>query len=101
MKNLFGEGPGRLLAFAGLLVALFLAFMAIQVLLVPFVSALFVAYLFDPAIVILQRRGMDRGKAFLLLLTITFVAVIVVLALLPQWLRLEAIGGSSTTFADR
>ena len=101
MKNLFGEGPVRLLGFAGLIIALFLTFLAVQILLVPFVGALFVAYLFDPVIVILQRRGMDRGKAFLLLFGITFTGVIVILALMPQWLRLEAIGGSSATFAHR
>ena len=101
MKNLFGEGSNRLLAFAGLIIVLFLAFLSIQILLVPFVGALFVAYLFDPAIVILQRRGMDRGSAFLLLLGITFAGVIVILALMPQWLRLEAVGGSSTIFAHR
>ncbi|HEY2381572.1 MAG TPA: AI-2E family transporter [Terriglobia bacterium] len=101
MKNLFGEGPVRLLAFAGLIVALVLAFFAVKVLLVPFVAALFAAYLFDPIIVILQRRGMDRGKAFLLLLGITFAGVITLLALMPQWLRLEAVNSSSTTFANR
>ena len=101
MKNLFGDGPVRLLAFAGLIVALFLAFLAIQILLVPFVGALFIAYLFDPVIVTLQRRGMDRGTAFVLLFGITFAGIIVVLALMPQWLRLEAVTGSSTTFAQR
>lgn len=101
MKNLFGEGSVRLLAFGGLIVALVLAFFAIQVLLVPFVGALFVAYLFDPVIVTLQRRGMDRGKAFLLLLGITFAGIIALLALMPQRLRLETINSSSATFADR
>lgn len=101
MKNLFGEGPARLLAFAALLVALFLAFLAVRILLVPFVAALFVAYLFDPAIVILQRRGLDRGRSFLILLGLTFAGVIAVLSLMPQWLRLEAVSESSTTFTHR
>src|SRR5581483_3729604 len=101
MKNLFGETPLRLLAFCGLLVALFLAFLTIRILLVPFVAALFVVYLFEPAIVVLQRRGMDRGKAFLILLGISFAGVIILLGLMPQWLRLEAVGGSSATFTDR
>jgi predicted PurR-regulated permease PerM len=101
MKNLFGEGPVRLLAFAGLIVALFLAFLAIRILLVPFVAALFVAYLFDPVIVTLQRRGMDRGKAFLMLLGLTFAGAVIILMLMPQWLHLEAVGGSSKAFASR
>ena len=101
MKNLFGEGPLRVLAFAGLIVVLVLAFFAVQILLVPFVAALFVAYLFDPVIVILQRRGMDRGKAFLLLLGVTCAGVITILALMPQWLRLESLNSSSKTFAER
>lgn len=100
MKNLFGEGPVRLFAFAGFIVALVLAFFAVQVLLVPFVAALFVAYLFDPVIVILQRHGMDRGRAFLLLLCLTFAGAIVILALMPQWLR-ESVNSSQTSFADR
>src|SRR5581483_6666937 len=101
MKNLFGETPLRLLAFCGLLVALFLAFLTIRILLVPFVAALFVVYLFEPVIVVMQRRGMDRGHAFLALLGLTFAALVIVLMLLPQWLRFETLGGSSTTFTHR
>ena len=101
MKNLFGEAPVRLLAFAALLAGLFLAFLTIQILLVPFVAALFVVYLFDPVVVILQRRGMDRGQAFLVLLCLTLAGVLLVLMVMPSWLRLESLGGSSATFTDR
>jgi predicted PurR-regulated permease PerM len=101
VKNLFGEAPLRILAIAGLLVALFLAFLAIRILLVPFVAALFVAYLFEPVIVVIQRRGMDRGRAFLLLLGLTLGGIVIILSLMPQWLRLEALGGSSAIFAQR
>jgi predicted PurR-regulated permease PerM len=101
MKNLFGETPVRILAFLGLLVALVFAIFTIQILLVPFVAALFVVYLFDPVIVILQRRGMDRGRAFLLLVAITVAGILVVLMLMPQWMEFGVIGGSSTTFANR
>ena len=101
MKNLFGETPLRLLAFGGLLLALFLAFLAVRILLVPFVAALFVVYLFDPAITAFQRRGVERGKAFLILLGTTLIAIAVVSMFMPQWLRLESIGGSSATFTDR
>ena len=61
MKSLFGETPTRILAFCALLISLILAFIAVEILAVPFVAALFVVYLFDPAVVALQRRGMDRG----------------------------------------
>jgi len=101
MKNLFGEAPVRLLAFAALLVCLFLAYLTIQILLVPFVAALFVVYLFEPVIVILQRRGMDRGKAFLALLCLTLIGIMVVLTVMPSWLRFESLGGSSATFTER
>src|SRR5689334_25408909 len=101
MKNLFGEAPLRVLAFAGLIVCLFLAYLTIQILLVPFVAALFVVYLFDPVIVVLQRRGMDRGKAFLALLCLTLAGMTLVLAVMPSWLRLESVSGSSATFTDR
>ena len=93
--------PVRLLAFGLVLVALFLAFLAIEILLVPFVAALFVVYLFDPAIVALQRRGMDRGKAFLVLFGATLAGITVLLMFMPSWLRLEAFSGSSETFTER
>jgi predicted PurR-regulated permease PerM len=101
MKNLFGETTLRFLAFGGLLVVLFLAFLAVQILLVPFVAALFVVYLFDPAVVSLQRRGMDRSRAFLGLLCLTILGITVALMVMPSWLRLEAIGGTSETFTQR
>src|SRR5689334_1193363 len=101
MKNLFGEAPLRVLAFAGLIVCLFLAYLTIQILLVPFVAALFVVYLFEPVIVTLQRRGMDRGKAFLALLCLTLMGIMILLMVMPSWLRVESLGGSSSTFTDR
>lgn len=101
MKNLFGEFPVRILAFGVLLLALILAFLAIQILLVPFVAALFVVYLFDPAVVVLERRGMDRGHAFLLLLLLTLICVTIALMFMPSWLRMESIGVSGETFSQR
>jgi predicted PurR-regulated permease PerM len=101
MKTLFGEAPLRILAFGALLLALVLAFLAIQILLVPFVAALFVAYLFEPGIIALQRRGMDRGTAFLILLGLTLAAVTVILMFTSSWLRIESIGGSTQTFTER
>ena len=101
MKNLFGEAPVRLLAFGALLITLVLAFLAIQILIVPFVAAMFVVYLFDPVVIALQRRGMERGRAFLILLLITLVSITALLMFAPAWLRLEAIGSSSDTFTER
>jgi predicted PurR-regulated permease PerM len=101
MKNLFGEGPARLLAFGALLALLFIAFLAVKVLLVPFVAALFLVYLFDPAILAFQRRGMERGNAFLTLLCLSLLGIVILLMVMPSWLRLEAIGGSSETFSQR
>jgi predicted PurR-regulated permease PerM len=101
MKNLFGEVPLRVLAFVVLLVALALTFVAIQILIVPFVAAMFVVYLFDPGITALQRRGIERGNAFLILLLVAVIAITVVLMFAPAWLRMEAIGGSSETLTQR
>jgi predicted PurR-regulated permease PerM len=101
MKSWFGETPVKLLAFGALIVALALTFLAVRILLVPFVAALFVVYLFEPAIVVCQRRGMERGPAFLLLLSLAAIAIVLALGLMPSWLRLEAITGSSQTFSDR
>jgi putative permease len=101
VKNIFGEMPLRILAFAGLLLVLLLAFLAVQILIVPFVAALFVVYLFDPAITVLQRRGIDPGKGFLILLFVTVAAITTLLMFAPSWLQTESIGGSSETFAER
>src|SRR5262249_37137929 len=101
VKNLFGDTGGRILAVAFLLVAAILAFYVIQILLVPFVAALFVVYLFDPAILAMQRRGLDRGHAFIVLFLLTVISAAVLLMLMPSWLRLESLGVSSDTFTKR
>jgi predicted PurR-regulated permease PerM len=101
MKNLFGEAPLRLLAFAGLLVALILAFLAARILLVPFIAGLFVVYLFDPIVVGLQRRGFERGSAFVLLFAISVISIGLLLAFMPSWLAVESMSGSNTNFIDR
>ena len=64
MKSLFGETGVRILALGALVLGLILAVFVIQILLVPFVAALFVVYLFDPAVLAMQRKGIDRGHAF-------------------------------------
>lgn len=101
MKSLFGETGVRILALGALLLALILAVFVVQILLVPFVAALFVVYLFDPVILAMQRKGLDRGHAFLLLLILTVLSIAVVLMFMPSWLRLESLGVSSDTFSQR
>jgi predicted PurR-regulated permease PerM len=101
MKNSLAESPARFLPVAFVLLGLLLILVAIRILLVPIVAAFFVVYLFDPGVMMLQRRGLQRGTAFLLLLVVTAIAVGFILAFLPAWLRLESIGGSSQTFAQR
>ncbi len=101
MKHLLGEMPARFLALAVLIIAAAVLFLAVQILLVPFVAALFVAYLFEPGIVELQRRGMERGSAFLLILLLSFLGIGTFLLLSPAWLRFEAITGSSENFSQR
>src|SRR5262245_61208568 len=101
MKSSWVETSGRFLMFAVLLLSAVLVLVAIRILLVPFVAAFFVVYLFDPAVVSLQRKGLQRGTAFLLLLAVTTIALGLVLAFLPAWLRLESLSGSSQTFAEK
>lgn len=101
MKHLLGEMPARFLALAVLIIAAAVLVLAVQILLVPFVAALFVAYLFEPGIIELQRRGMERGNAFMLILLLTLVGIGAFLVLSPAWLRIEAITGSSANFGER
>jgi predicted PurR-regulated permease PerM len=91
MKQLLGDIPTRLIAIIVLFALLLLAFLTVRILLVPVVAASFVAYLFEPAVISLQRRGMQRGLAFLLLLTTSVTAVVVVFALTSTWLKFESI----------
>src|SRR5689334_20442342 len=91
MKQLLGDIPTRLIAIIVLFALLLLAFLTVRILLVPVVAASFVAYLFEPAVISLQRRGMQRGLAFLLLLTTSVTAVVIVFALTSTWLKFESI----------
>jgi putative permease len=96
MKQLLGDIPTRFIAIIILLALLVLVFLTVRILLVPVVAASFVAYLFEPAVVSLQRRGMQRGLAFLLLLTTSVTASVVVLALTSTWLKFESIERMAT-----
>lgn len=101
MKHRFDDLPSRVLGFAGLLILAALLVLTIKVLLVPFVAALFVVYLFDPVIEALQRQGLGRGKAFLLLTAISLMGILNVVVYAPDWLRFESLGGSADTLTQR
>ena len=85
---------------AGILFMTLLA-LTIQVLLVPLVAAMFLAYLFEPGIELLQRHGMERGKAYVIIFALVSIGVLAALAAAPQWLRFEPPKGSTQTLSDR
>ncbi len=95
MKKALSEWPARAAAFVVLAALLVLAFLTIRILLVPLVAASFVTYLFDPGVVVLQRRGIGRGAAFLLIFLVSALVVLFLLAMAPNWLRLESIHESA------
>ena len=101
MKSRFGELPLKILGFGLVLVFVVLIAVTVRILLVPFVAALFLAYLLEPGIIVMQRRGMGRGNAFLLLLAACLIVLSVMLMFAPSWLRLESMSGSSETFSNR
>jgi predicted PurR-regulated permease PerM len=100
MKSLFGEMPTRILGLAILLIAGILLALTIRVLLVPCVAALFVAYLLEPVIVTLQRRGTDRGYSYLLLLAGIILIISSILAF-TQSRRTETPATPEAGFAER
>jgi len=85
---------------AAILLVVLLA-LTVQVLLVPLVAAMFLAYLFEPGIEVLQRRGMARGKAYILIFAIISMGAIALLALAPQWLSFAPLAGSTQTLSER
>jgi predicted PurR-regulated permease PerM len=99
--NPFGDLSLRVLLFVALLLGAVLLFFALEILLVPFVAALFVLYLFEPGVTALQRREMERGRAFLILLLLCLAGLLILLTFAPSWLQFEAISGSSQTFTER
>lgn len=101
MKSLFGDLPLKIVGFAVILIAVILLVVTVEILLVPFVAALFVAYLLEPGIVVMQRRGMERGNAYLILLTASLVVIGTILMFAPSWLRIESFAGSPETFSAR
>src|SRR5262245_34093971 len=95
VKQLLGDLPGRILVLTILLALLVLAVLTLKILLVPLVAASFVAYLFDPVIVAMQRRGIERGTAFLLLFAVVAIGILTFLWLAPSWLRSGALNGDT------
>lgn len=87
------------IAAAILLIAL--VALTIQVLLVPLVAAMFLAYLLEPGVEILQRRGMGRGKAYLIVFALVSIVLIVLLSFAPAWLRAGSTDVSTQALADR
>ena len=89
MSGVFGEYTTRLLVLGGLVIALVLAFFTVRILLVPSIAALFLVYVSEPAIIALQRRNMNPGSAFLVLLGISVLLLGGFLTFLPAWLSME------------
>ena len=101
MKQLVGDTSTRILLLIALLAALVLVFLTLHILLVPLVAASFVAYLLEPGIEVLERRGFKRGNAFLLLLALGFVVLVMLLDFAPSWLRPERTRESSQNLTER
>jgi len=83
-----------------LIVAASAVYMA-RILVVPVVAAVFVAYFFEPAIAEFQRRGIDRGNAFLLLLLASMIALGLLAMFVPSWVGSASVSGSSEEFTAR
>ncbi len=101
MKRIFGEIPGRIIGIAAAVAVIVLLILTVQVLIIPVVGAMFLAYLLDPGVVALQRRGMRRGNAFLVVLGICLTALLVASILLPGPLAPEAANGLNKRVPDR
>jgi putative permease len=101
MKRIFGDLPGRIFGIAIVAAVIILLILTVQVLIVPVVGAIFLAYLLDPGVVALQRRGMGRGNAFIVLLGVCLVIVALALILLPGPLAPTAANGLNKRLPDR
>jgi predicted PurR-regulated permease PerM len=82
---------------------LFVAILAltVHVLLVPLVAAMFLVYLFEPGIEVLQRRGLERGRAYLLLFAITVIGIVGFFKVAESWLQWDDVSGSTETLSVR
>jgi len=100
MTGMFGDFTSRILLLSALAVALVFGFFTINILLVPFVAALFVVYLFDPVVTLLRRRNFSPGNAFVLLMLAVIGGMALLLAIIPSWISLESFTGSDTAFTE-
>jgi predicted PurR-regulated permease PerM len=91
----------RMLGIGAAILFVLLLALTIQVLLVPLVAAMFLAYLFEPGIEGLQRRGMGRGQAYIVIFMLAAIALLTLLSFTPAWLRFEPPTGSTLTLAER
>jgi predicted PurR-regulated permease PerM len=98
------QGPSwisRVVGIGSAVICLVLLALTIQVLLVPLVAAMFLAYLFEPGIEMLQRRGMGRGKAYIIVFGLSSIGLIVLLSFAPAWLSFDPPPGSTQTLSER
>jgi putative permease len=89
MTDRSSEYATRFLLFGGLILGGFLAFFAARILLVPFVAALFLVYVFEPAVIQLRRKHLSASTAFVLLLAVTVLGVGTFLTFIPSWLSVD------------
>jgi len=101
VKRIIGEIPGRIIGIAAAVAAIVLLILTVQVLIIPIVGAMFLAYLLDPGVVALQRRGMRRGNAFVVVLGVCLATLVIASVVLPGPLAPEAATGLNKRVPDR
>jgi predicted PurR-regulated permease PerM len=98
------QGPSwisRVIGIGTAVICLVLLALTIQVLLVPLVAAMFLAYLFEPGIEMLQRRGAPRGRAYIIVFGLSSIGLIAFLSFAPAWLSFEPPPGLTETLSQR
>jgi len=83
VKRIIGDIPARIIGIAIAIAAIVLLVLTVQVLIIPIVGAIFLAYLLEPNVVTLQRKGMRRGNAFIVMLGACLGLLFLSLILLP------------------
>ncbi len=85
----FSDFVTRLLFLGALVLFLGLAYFTVRILLVPFIAALFLVYLFEPGVTRLGRREFTPGNAFLILFGSMVLALGTFMAFVPGWLSID------------
>jgi predicted PurR-regulated permease PerM len=101
VRKVFGEVPYRTFLFSTFVVVVLLTLLTVRILLIPLIAALFVVYLFEPGVLALQRRGLQRDRAFLVLLVLAAVGITSLLMFMPSPLEAESVAETSQTFTWR